>query len=86
MGATSTWWSSAVVEAVVHGDDLFRVWVHAVDGEVEVPVVGIAVEGVDDLVLGETHLVQERGDGCLGLRCRRLFALVPSFRLRMAGV
>jgi hypothetical protein len=69
-----------VVEAVVHGDDPLRVWVHAVDGEmeVEVAVLGVAMEGIDDLMLGEAHLVEEGGDGLVSLRSRGLLSLPPA--------
>src|SRR5450631_2839746 len=48
-----------VVEPAVDGDDRLGLGVDAVDREVEVPVVGVAVEAVEGLVLPQTHLLQE---------------------------
>ncbi len=67
-----------VVEAVVDGDELLGVGVDAVDGEVEVAVLGVAVERVDGLVLAEAHLVEEHGDRLVGLGGRRLLTLSPA--------
>ena len=54
------------------------VGVDAVDGEVDVPVVGVAVERIDRLVLAEAHLGEEHPDGLVRLGARRLLTLSPA--------
>ena len=44
-----------VIESLVDGDQPFGLGVDAVDRQVEVPVVGVAVERVDRLVVGEAE-------------------------------
>ena len=67
-----------VVEALVHGDELLRLGVHAVHGDVDVPVVRVAVERIDGLVLGEAHLVEKHPDRLVGLCGRRLLVFPPA--------
>ena len=66
------------VEPTVHGHDPLCVGVDAVDGQVQVEVVGVAVECVDTLVLAEAHLVEEHPYGRVSLRGRGLLALPPA--------
>jgi hypothetical protein len=60
------------------GHDAFGVGVNAVDGQVEVVVVRVAVESVDALVLAEPELVQEDAHGLLCLGGGRLLTLSPA--------
>ena len=66
------------VEAVVDGDDLLRRGVDAVDGDVDVAVVGVAVKRIDGLVLAEAHLGEEHPDRLVRLGARRLLTLSPA--------
>ena len=66
------------VEAVVDGDDLLRRWVDAVDGDMDVPVMGVAVKRIDRLVLPEAHLGEEHPHGLVRLGARRLLTLSPA--------
>ena len=71
-------WADFEVEAVVDGDDLLRRWVDAVDGDVDVPVMGVTVKRIDRLVLPEAHLGEEHPDGLVRLGARRLLTLSPA--------
>jgi hypothetical protein len=61
-----------VVETVVDGGEPLRLGMDAVDGQVEVPVLRVAVQPIDRLMLGEAHLVQEHLGGLISLGRRRL--------------
>jgi hypothetical protein len=67
-----------VVEPVVHGGELLRLGVDAVDGHVEVPVLRVAVQPIDRLVLGQAHLIQEHPGRLISLGRRRLLPLLPA--------
>ena len=67
-----------VVVSVVDGDELLRLRMDTVDGQVEVPVLGVAVERVDGLVLRQAHFVQEHPGRLVSLGGRRLFAFPPA--------
>jgi hypothetical protein len=67
-----------VVKAFVDGDELLRLGVHAVDGDVDVPDVRVAVECIDRLVIGEPHLAEKHPDRLVGLCGRRLLVFPPA--------
>jgi hypothetical protein len=67
-----------VVVTLVRSDELLRLGVDPVEGDVEVPVVGVAVKGVDGLVVRHAHLVEEHPDRLVCLRGRGLLALPPA--------
>jgi hypothetical protein len=70
---------SLVVESIVHGHDLFGLRVHAIDGQVEVPVVRVAVQGIHGLVPCEAHLLKKEGGNCrIGLGRRGPLPLPPA--------
>jgi hypothetical protein len=59
-------------------DDLLRRGVDAVDGDVDVAVVGVAVERIDRLVVREAHLGKKHPDRLVRLLPRRLLTLSPA--------
>jgi hypothetical protein len=69
-----------VVEAIVDGDELLRLGMDAVDGQVEVPVLRVAVQSIERLVAGQAHLVQEHPGRLVSLGRRRL---LPSRQLKI---
>ena len=54
------------------------VGVDAVDGDMDVAVVGVAVKRIDRLVLPEAHLGEEHPNGLVRLGARRLLTLSPA--------
>jgi len=66
------------VEALVGLDHLERLGMDAIDGQMQVQVVGVGVQAVDGLVLLQPKLVEEDVDRLFDLPGSRLLALAPA--------